>query len=118
MPGPRQRPGPAQRLAQDRDDVGPVPGTDATGKERAERKVGQQPPVEAVDGSGKSGPAADRLATLIASAPAEEQEPAQVVIVMAVLLGRVIYRDNPRGMRAAPEQRVLVVSCSRAWATE
>jgi len=50
--------GTAQRLPQDRDDVPAVPVTDAAGEERAERRVGEQPSEEAVDGSGKSPPIA------------------------------------------------------------
>ena len=53
--------GTTQRLAQDRHKIGPVPGSDAAGEERGERRVGQQPPVESVNGSGNGGPAADRL---------------------------------------------------------
>ena len=47
----------AERLAQDRHHVRPVPGTDPVGEERGEFRVGQQPPVEVVDGRGQGSPA-------------------------------------------------------------
>src|SRR5215469_4162377 len=53
--------GTAQRLAQDRDYVRPVPDPDATREERVQDCVGQQPPIEVVDSSDNSAPAADRL---------------------------------------------------------
>src|SRR4029450_14010765 len=52
--------GTTQRLAQDRHNIGPVPGSDAAREERGKRRVGQQPPVEAVNGSGNGSPAAER----------------------------------------------------------
>src|SRR5262249_52430892 len=53
--------GTAQRLAEDRDEVGTVPRADAAGKDPAEPRTGEQPPVEALDGGGNAPPAADRM---------------------------------------------------------
>jgi hypothetical protein len=53
--------GTAQRLAQERDHIRPVPDPDATGEERAQHGVGQEPPIEIADGSDNTGSAADRL---------------------------------------------------------
>jgi hypothetical protein len=53
--------GTAECLTEDRDEVCPVPGTDAIREEPAERGVSEQAPEEALDGSDKSGPPADRL---------------------------------------------------------
>ena len=51
----------AQRLTQDRHDVGSVPGASATGKEGTQHGVGEQPPIEVVHGGGQGGSPTDRL---------------------------------------------------------
>ena len=53
--------GAAQRLAQDRHHVGPMPRAGAMGKEGAQHGVGEQPPVEVVHGGGQGGSPTDRL---------------------------------------------------------
>src|SRR5262249_14423661 len=56
--------GAAQRLTEDRDDIGTVLGSDAAGEEPAEHWVGEKPTVEPLDGGGNSRPAADRLVNI------------------------------------------------------
>ena len=53
--------GTTQRLTQDGDNVSAVLGGDAAGEEPAKDRIGEDPPVQALDGGGNGGPAADRL---------------------------------------------------------
>src|SRR5262249_6067457 len=52
--------GTAQRLTEDRDDVGTVARADAAREEPAEHRIGEEPAVEALDGGDNTRPAADR----------------------------------------------------------